>query len=74
MRAAFGFLVIVLVMGIGLWLAKQQSQTLTRPLPGTEQLGTAASAPAAQNLPKAVGAQVQGAIDEAARRASAEQE
>ena len=74
MRAAFGFLVIVLVMAIGLWLAKQQSQSLTRPLPGATPEGSAASAPTPQNLPKAVGTQVQGAMDEAARRASAAQE
>ena len=74
MRAAFGFLVIVIVMAIGLWLAKQQSQSLTRPLPGVEPVAGAASAPKPQNLPKAVGAQVQGALDDAARRASAAQE
>ncbi|MFN7695758.1 MAG: hypothetical protein ACK5O3_17105 [Burkholderiales bacterium] len=74
MRAAFGFLVIVIVMGIGLWLAKQQSQTLTRPLPGATPVGSAASAPTPQNLPKAVGAQVQSTIDDAARRASDAQE
>ncbi len=73
MRAAFGFLVIVVVMGIGLWLAKQQSQALTRPLP--PELGGAASAPQpGQPITKAVGIQVQDAVDQAARRASDAQE
>lgn len=65
MRAAFGFLVMVLVMGGVLMLAKQQAKmALPAQVPGA-----AASAPA-QPLPQAVGQQVQGLLEQGAQRAS----
>jgi hypothetical protein len=65
MRAAFGFLVMVLVMGSVLMLAKQQ----TKMLAPVQAPGAAASAPA-QPLPQAVGQQVQGLLEQGAQRAS----
>ncbi len=67
MRAAFGLLAMVVVMGIVLTLAKKQSQALTAPLPAASGAETAAPSP----RPEAVGRQVQDAVDAAAQRASA---
>lgn len=65
MRAAFGFLVIVLVMAAVLMLAKQQAKVAV-PVQAT---GEAASVPV-QALPQAVGKQVEGLLQQGAERAS----
>jgi hypothetical protein len=65
MRAAFSLLALVIVAAIVLSLVKKQSAAL-------KPAATAASQaePAGTPQPQAVGRQVQGSIDEAARRAA----
>lgn len=63
MRAALSLLGLVIVAAIVLSLVKKQATTLKPPAP-------AASAPAGVMPPRAVGEQVQGRIDDAARRAA----
>lgn len=60
MRAAFSLLALVIVAALVLSLVQRQSGSLRPP--------AAASAPAATPQPQAVGQQVQGSLDEAARR------
>lgn len=62
MRAALSLLALVIVAAIVLSLARKQAVAL--------KPQQAASAPAAAPQPQAVGAQVQGSLDEAARRAA----
>jgi hypothetical protein len=62
LRAALSILALVIVAAIVLSLVKKQSAAL-RPAP-------AASATAAPPRPQAVGQQVQGSLDDAARRAA----
>ena len=64
MRAAFSLLALVIVAAIVLSLAKKQAIALKPPPPG------ASAAAGALPNPKAVGQDVQGSIDEAARRAA----
>jgi len=66
MRAAFGLLAMVVVIGIVLTLAKKQSQALTATAPAAASAAT--SAPSTR--PEAVGRQVQDAVNAAAQRAS----
>jgi hypothetical protein len=63
MRAAFSLLALVIVAAIVLSLAKKQAVALKPPA-----AGSSAAAAGALPQPKAVGEQVQGSIDEAARR------
>jgi hypothetical protein len=63
MRAAFSLLALVIVAAIVLSLAKKQAVALKPPA-----AGSSAAAVGALPQPKAVGEQVQGSIDEAARR------
>jgi len=67
MRAAFSLLALVIVAAIVLSLAKKQATALKPPPPGAP---AASGASAALPVPEAVGRQVQGSIDEAARRAA----
>ncbi|CAM3663484.1 hypothetical protein [Roseateles saccharophilus] len=62
MRAAFSLLALVIVAAIVLSLAKKQATALK------PQAGAASAASEALPVPQAVGRQVQGSIDEAARR------
>ena len=64
MRAAFSLLALVIVAAIVLSLAKRQATALKPAEPGSPAAG------AALPVPKAMGQQVQGSIDEAARRAA----
>lgn len=64
MRAAFSLLALVIVAAIVLSLAKKQATSLKPPPAGSP------AASAALPVPKAVGEQVQGSIDDAARRAT----
>jgi hypothetical protein len=64
MRAAFSLLALVIVAAIVLSLAKKQAVALKPPPAG------ASAASGALANPKAVGEQVQGSVDEAARRAA----
>lgn len=64
MRAALSLLALVIVAAVVLSLAKQQATALKPAAPG------AAAASAALPAPQAVGQQVQGRLDEAARRAA----
>ncbi len=64
MRAAFSLLALVIVAAIVLSLAKKQATALKPPPAG------ASAASAALPSPQAVGQQVQGSLDEAARRAA----
>ncbi|HEY1128113.1 MAG TPA: hypothetical protein VGF12_01805 [Roseateles sp.] len=64
MRAAFSLLALVIVAAVVLSLAKKQATALKPPPAG------ASAAAAALPQPQAVGQQVQGSIDEAARRAA----
>lgn len=66
MRAAFSLLALVIVAAIVLSLVKKQTTAL-KPPPGSPA-GSAAST--GLPVPKAVGAQVQNSIDEAARSAA----
>lgn len=66
MRAAFSLLALVIVAAIVLSLAKKQATAL-KPPPGAP---AANGASAALPLPADVGRQVQGSLDEAARRAA----
>lgn len=63
MRAAFSLLALVIVAAIVLSLVKKQSAALKPAAP-------AASAAAALPQPQAVGQQVQGSLDDAAKRAA----
>ena len=63
MRAAFSLLALVIVAAIVLSLVKTQSAALKPAAP-------AASAAAALPQPQAVGQQVQGSLDDAAKRAA----
>ncbi|MEH0164703.1 hypothetical protein ABT392_14095 [Paucibacter sp. JuS9] len=71
MRAAFSILGLVIAFAVAMFVMKNQAKQLLPPVPqpvaGTSQ---AASSAAQLPLPAAVGAQVQGAIDQAAARAS----
>lgn len=64
MRAALSLLALVIVAAIVLSLAKKQATALKPPAAGTP------AASAALPAPEAVGRQVQGAVDDAARRAA----
>lgn len=64
MRAALSLLALVIVAAIVLSLAKKQATALKPATPG------AAAASAALPAPQAVGQQVQGSLDDAARRAA----
>ena len=66
MRAALSLLALVIVAAIVLSLVKKQSTALKPPAAGA----SAASAPLPR--PQAVGAQVQGSLNDAARRAADE--
>ena len=63
MRAAFSILALVIVAAIVLSLVKKQATVLKPAAP-------AASAASTLPQPQAVGQQVQGSLDEAARRAA----
>jgi hypothetical protein len=65
MRAAFSLLALVIVAAIVLSLAKKQATSL-KPAPA----GASAPAGAAPTRPADVGQQVQGQVDDAARRAA----
>ncbi|MBB5203832.1 hypothetical protein HNQ51_001125 [Inhella inkyongensis] len=67
MRAAFGFLVMVLVMGGVLMLAKQQAKLAA---PTARPASSSASAAPAQTAPQAVEQQVKGLLEQGAQRAS----
>ncbi|MCE4553540.1 hypothetical protein [Pelomonas cellulosilytica] len=64
MRAALSLLALVIVAAIVLQLAKKQATALKPAAPGTP------AASAALPQPQAVGQQVQGTLDDAARRAA----
>ena len=64
MRAVFSLLALVIVAAIVLSLVKKQTSALKPPPAGASAAG------AAMPVPKAVGAQVQGSIDAAARSAA----
>lgn len=64
MRAAFSLLALVIVAAIVLSLVKKQATALKPPA------ASGAAASAALPRPQAVGQQVQGSLDEAARRAA----
>lgn len=66
MRAAFSLLALVIVAAIVLSLAKKQATALKPPAAGA----SAAAAAGALPRPNDVGQQVQGSIDEAARKAA----
>jgi hypothetical protein len=69
MRAAFGLLVMVVVMAVVLWGAKQQAERLkVAPVSGAP----AASASAPETLPKAVEKQVQELLNQAAEQRASE--
>lgn len=65
MRAAFSLLALVIVAAIVLSLARKQAGSLPA-APGSAGAPASAALPA----PQAVGQQVQGSIDEAARKAA----
>jgi hypothetical protein len=67
MRAAFSLLALVIVAAIVLVLAKKQATALKPPPAGAS---AAAAGGAALPVPQAVGRQVQGSLDDAARRAA----
>lgn len=66
MRAAFSLLALVIVAAIVLSLAKKQATSLKPAAPA----GASAPAGAAPTRPADVGQQVQGQVDDAARRAA----
>ncbi len=67
MRAVFSLLALVIVAAIVLMLVKKQATALKPPPSGASAV---AAEGAALPVPKAVGQQVQGSLDEAARRAA----
>ena len=69
MRAAFSLLALVIVAAIVLSLVKKQSAALKPAAPAPSSAASQAE-PGALPQPQAVGQQVQGSLDEAARRAA----
>lgn len=67
MRAAFSLLALVIVAAIVLSLAKKQATALK---PTTPDAASSPAAGGALPRPQDVGRQVQGTVDEAARRAA----
>lgn len=75
MRAAFSILGLVVAFAIVMFMMKNQAKQLVppvgKPMAGASAAG-AASAPGQLPMPAAVGAQVQGAIDQAAAARASE--
>lgn len=69
MRAAFGLLVMVVVMAVVLSMAKKQAEQAKLAAPPTPASGQAGTAAPATN-PQAIGQQVQDAVNQSAQRAS----
>ncbi|HEV6964107.1 MULTISPECIES: hypothetical protein [Roseateles] len=69
MRAAFSLLALVIVAAIVLSLAKKQATALKPPASAASASANATGG-AALPQPRAVGEQVQGSVDDAARRAA----
>lgn len=69
MRAAFSLLALVIVAAIVLSLVKKQAATLKPPVAASAAAADATPG-AALPQPRAVGEQVQGSLDDAARRAA----
>ncbi|MDR7331916.1 hypothetical protein [Roseateles asaccharophilus] len=70
MRAAFSLLALVIVAAIVLSLVKKQSAALKPASTPPAAAASQAADPGALPQPQAVGQQVQGSLDEAARRAA----
>lgn len=70
MRAVFGILMMVLVLAVVMLVAKKQTQqSLPAPAPAASGAAAASAVPP-QALPQAVGAQVEGLLQQGAARAS----